>query len=48
MKYCVSGAFKVEVRTITYDFNDVKSYDIIEEQLKDLDIGVLGKWCDGK
>jgi len=35
------GAYKVEIRTITYDFNDVKSYDIIEEQLKDLDIGVL-------
>ena len=39
---CRLGVYGVEVRTIVYDFSDANSYSTIEDQLKDLDIGILG------
>ena len=33
--------FNVEVKTITYDFNSVHDYALIEEGLKDLEVGIL-------
>jgi len=35
------SSFGVEVKTIAYDFNDVDNYEVIEKELKDLEIGIL-------
>ena len=41
--FSLIDTFKVEVKTITYDFNDVNNYEKIEKELQDLNIGILGK-----
>jgi len=35
------GSLGVDIKTITYDFNNVDDYENIEKQLQDLEIGIL-------
>ena len=43
LSYFHTGSYNVEIKTIAYDFSDTNSYDKISQQLKDMDIGVLGE-----